>query len=37
MNDFFDELETREPQVREAQQFEQLREQLRYAKINIPA
>ena len=37
MNDFFDELETREPQVREAQQFEQLREQLRYAKANIPA
>ena len=37
MNDFFDELETREPQVREAQQFEQLREHLRYAKANIPA
>ena len=37
MNDFFDELEAREPQVREAQQFEQLREQLRYAKANIPA
>ena len=37
MNDFFDGLETREPQVREAQQFEQLREQLRYAKVNIPA
>ena len=37
MNDLFDELETREPQVREAQQFEQLREQLRYAKANIPA
>jgi len=37
MNDFFDELETREPQVREAQQFEQLREQLHYAKANIPA
>ena len=37
MIDFFDELETREPQVREAQQFEQLREQLRYAKANIPA
>ena len=37
MNDFFDELETREPQVREAQQFEQFRAQLRYAKANIPA
>lgn len=37
MNDFFDGLETREPQVREAQQFEQLRERLRYVKANIPA
>ena len=37
MNDFFDELETRESEVREAQQFGQLREQLRYAKANIPA
>jgi len=37
MNDFFDELETRTPEVREVQQFEQFRAQLRYAKANIPA
>jgi phenylacetate-CoA ligase len=37
MNDYFDALETRSPDEREAQQFEQLHEQLRYAKANIPA
>ena len=37
MNDYFDVLETRSPDAREAQQFEQLREQLRYAKANILA
>ena len=37
MNDYFDALETRSPDEREAQQFEQLREQLRYARENIPA
>mgnify|MGYP003309851046 CR=1 FL=1 len=37
MNDYFDALETRSPDEREAQQFEQLREQLRYARANIPA
>ena len=37
MNDYFDALETRSPDEREAQQFEQLREQLRYATASIPA
>ena len=37
MNDYFDALETRSPDEREAQQFEQLHEQLRYARANIPA
>ena len=37
MNDYFDALETRSPDEREAQQLEQLREQLRYAKASIPA
>ena len=37
MNDYFDALETRSPEEREAQQFLQLREQLRHAKANIPA
>ena len=37
MNDYFYALETRSPEEREAQQFLQLREQLRHAKANIPA
>ena len=37
MNDYFDALETRSPDEREAQQLEQLRQQLRYAKASIPA
>ena len=37
MNDYFDALEPRSPDEREAQQLEQLREQLRYAKASIPA
>ncbi|MGB1612655.1 MAG: phenylacetate--CoA ligase family protein [Arenicellales bacterium] len=37
MSKFFDELETRSADLREAQQFEMLREQLRYAQTRVPA
>ena len=37
MSEFFDELETRSAELREAQQFEMLREQLRYAQTRVPA
>jgi len=37
MGEYYDALETRDPAQREAEQFELLREQLRYAKREVPA